>query len=132
MPDAVTTNTIIDGEKRLVLNLLNASDGTGESAVIKANASTYTGPNKPDATTHFIVEWIEYDIQGFSHVDLYFDAATDDALAKLSGQGFKDYRDEGGLADPQSTTWTGDIKLTTVGATATSTYDITVSLRKKN
>ena len=132
MADAVTTNTLFNGDKRLVLQLLNASDGTGETLVIKANSSVYTGPNAPDTTTHFVIEEITWDVQGFTHVDLYFDETTDVAAAKLSGQGYKDYREVGGLVDPTDAGTTGDILLSTIGATALSTYDITISLRKKN
>lgn len=132
MVDVVATNTIFDGDRRLVLQLTSASDGTGETNVIKVNSSAYTGPNKPQLTTHFVIEEINYDIQGFTHVDLNFDETTDIPAAKLSGQGYKDYREVGGLADPTNTGTTGDILLSTIGATATSTYDITISLRKKN
>ena len=132
MVDTVTTNTIFNGDRRLVVNILSASDGTGEAAVAKVTAASFTGPNSPEPTTHFVVEEINYDIQGFAHVDLYFDATSDSPLAKLSGQGYIDYRESGGLVDPQATGTTGNVVLTTVGATATATYNITISLRKKN
>jgi hypothetical protein len=130
--DVVSTNTLFNGQRRLALQLLNASDGTGETLVVKAASASYTGPNPPDATTHFVIEEITWDVQGFTHVDLYFEETTDIPAAKLSGQGYKDYREVGGLVDPTNTGTTGDILLSTVGGNATSTYDITLSLRKKN
>jgi hypothetical protein len=39
MADAVTSQTIQDGEKRAILKFTNASDGTGESAVKKVDVS---------------------------------------------------------------------------------------------
>ena len=39
MADAVTSQTIQDGERKAVLKFTNASDGTGESAVKKVDVS---------------------------------------------------------------------------------------------
>ena len=40
MADAVTSQTIIDTDKRAVIKLTNISDGTGESSVKKVDVST--------------------------------------------------------------------------------------------
>ena len=42
MADAVTSQTIQDGERKAVLKFTNASDGTGESAVKKVDVSALT------------------------------------------------------------------------------------------
>ena len=39
MADAVTSQTIIDTEKRVVMKFTNLSDGSGESAVKKVDVS---------------------------------------------------------------------------------------------
>ena len=39
MADAVTSQTIVDGQKTAVLKFTNISDGTGESAVAKVDVS---------------------------------------------------------------------------------------------
>ena len=39
MADAVTSQTIVDGEKTVVQKFTNISDGTGESAVVKVDVS---------------------------------------------------------------------------------------------
>ena len=39
MADAVTTQTIIDGERNCIMKFTNVSDGTGESAVAKVDVS---------------------------------------------------------------------------------------------
>ena len=39
MADAVTTQTIIDGERNCVMKFTNVSDGSGESAVAKVDVS---------------------------------------------------------------------------------------------
>ena len=41
MADAVTSQTIVDGEKTVVQKFTNISDGTGESAVVKVDVSDY-------------------------------------------------------------------------------------------
>lgn len=130
MADAVSSNVIADGRRNYKIKLTNISDGTGESAVSKIDISTLVGPDGTNAPSYFAVHSIEYDVQGFTSVVLYFDATADDELAILSGQGFFNY--DGALFnDPQSTGTTGDIKLTTNGATSGATYDITLHLIKK-
>jgi hypothetical protein len=39
MADSVTSQTIMDGSKTVVMKFTNVSDGTGETAVVKADAS---------------------------------------------------------------------------------------------
>ena len=39
MADAVTSQTIQDGERKAILKFTNISDGTGESAVTKIDVS---------------------------------------------------------------------------------------------
>jgi len=48
MADAVTSQTIIDTEKRVVMKFTNLSDGNGESAVKKVDVSALTA--HPDGT----------------------------------------------------------------------------------
>jgi hypothetical protein len=42
MADAVTSQTIQDGERKAVLKFTNISDGTGETNVVKVDVSTLT------------------------------------------------------------------------------------------
>ena len=42
MADAVTSTTVLDGDKDFIVQLTNVSDGTGESAVAKVDVSTLT------------------------------------------------------------------------------------------
>ena len=130
MTDTVSSNVIADGLRNYIIKLTNSSDGTGESAVTKVDISTLTGPDGINSPSYFAVKQIEYDIQGFTSVALYFDATSDDELAFLSGQGFFDYS-QALFNDPQSSGTTGDIKLTTNGAVSGATYDITLHLVKK-
>lgn len=132
MADAVDTQVVFNGARRRVIKLTNVSDSTGESAVVKSDISSLTGLNG-NAPSSQVVEWVDYDVQGFTSVRLDWDADTDDEIAVLgTGQGSFDWTPSGGLVDPKSTGATGDIVLTTAGASATSTYTITLGLRNKD
>lgn len=131
MADSVNTNVLFNGSRKYVVRITNISDGTGESAVVKVDKSTLTGPNGAEPSK-FVVEEIEWSIAGFTNVALHFNHTTPDMLDVLSGSGYKDYRDAGGLVDPASAGGTGDITLTTTGAYSGATYDITLFLRKKD
>jgi len=131
MADTVDTKVIRNKHGRYVVKLTNISDGTGESGVVKVDVSALTNASGAAATMAHV--WrIEYNIQGFTSVRLHWDAATDDEIAVLpTGSGVIDFTPEGGMADPQSTTPVGDIKLTTANTTSGNTYDITLWVRLK-
>lgn len=129
MADAVTTKTVFNGTKKLVIHLTNISDGTGESDVVKVDKSTFTGPDGTEPT-NLIVEKIEYDVSSM-RVALEWDHTTDEVIAVLQGQGTLDWTRSGGLKDTGSGE-TGDILLTTTGHAAGDGYDITLYLRKKD
>lgn len=129
MADAVTTTTLFNGTKRLVVKITNLSDGTGESAVVKVDKSAFTGPNGLEPSK-FAVDKIVYNVAGMA-VRLYFDRTTDTNIGVLQGTGYLDFKKLGGLVD-KGTGDTGDIVLTTTGHTAADSYDITIYLRKKD
>ena len=132
MTDAVDVKYILKGTRRHTVRLTNISDGTGETTVVKVDASTLIGPSG-SAPSRLMVEKVEGTVQGFSSVHLFFDATTNDELAVLgSGYTYLDWNFEGGSVDPASSGTTGDILLTTIGATATATYDITITFRLKD
>ena len=130
MADTVTTNVIFSGKRRYVAQFSNYSDGTGETAVKKVDASTLVGPDG-SAPTSFRIEGAEWSVKGGS-VTVLFDATTDDEALILSGAGFKDYSGVAGIKDPKTTGSTGDIMFTTNDFAAGSTYDITLSLILKD
>jgi hypothetical protein len=133
MADTVDSKVIFNGSKLYAIRLTNVSDSTGESAVVKVDVSALSaGPDRVNAPTKVKVREILYNIQGFSSVRLLWDATTDDEIAVLpAGNGYLDYTSVGGLVDPRSTGAVGDILLTTAGAAAGATYDITLILEKK-
>ena len=51
MADAVTSQTLIDGERTAVLKFTNISDGTGESAVKKVDVSALSSSGNKQTCT---------------------------------------------------------------------------------
>ena len=130
MADTVDSKVIHSG-RRYCVHLTNVSDGTGEVAVVKIDISGLTDP-RGAVCTKFSIDRIEYNIQGFTSVRLFWDHTTDDELAVLpAGAGMMDWSVGGGKADPASAGGSGDILLTTAGAAANATYDITIWGRPK-
>lgn len=131
MADVVDSIVVFSGTRKKTLRLTNVSDATGEAAVVKADISTYIGLNGK-APTRTVIEEIEWAIQGFTSVRLFWDHDTDDEIAVLTGVGSVNWRDAGGLLDPASAGGTGDIVLTTAGALSGATYDISITFRLKD
>lgn len=132
MTDTVNTSIICEDAFLYVVQFQNISDGTGESAVVKVDKSALeiAGQSPAVSVGHLAIEEITWNIQQFSYVSLLWDHTADDQALLLANSGYIDYREYGGLHDPQSTGGTGDLLLTTVGATASATYNIIVALRK--
>ena len=120
------------GNRRVVVQMLNLSDGTGESLVKKVdldNLKTSNG-NVPGKT---VVEKIEYHTSGMG-VRIYWDRAPAKLIAYLPPDASDefDWTDVGGKVDPCDDDRTGDILFTTAGADAGDTYDVTMYVRLKD
>lgn len=131
MADTVDTIVTFNGSRRYNVRLTNISDGTGESAVVKVDKSTLVNGNGTEPGRLHIME-IQWAIQGFTSVRLLWDNTTDDEIAVLENNGYRDYRATGGLIAPSVSATTGDILLTTAGAVSGATYDIYIELIKGN
>jgi len=138
MADTVDTEVLYNGTKRYTVRITNVSDGTGEASVTKVDRSSLIGPAGV-APSKLVVEELDFSIYGFKDVHLKWDDATDETIAVLSGDGWKDYRKAGGLVPDAAPAAlgdaTGDILVTTnSGGTAEAVgdnYDITLYLRLK-
>ena len=64
MADAVTSQTLADGDKIAVIKLTNISDGTGESSVKKVDVSALATNSAGAACAHATINQIWYDIGG--------------------------------------------------------------------
>ena len=131
MADAVTSQTIFDGDKKVVQKFTNISDGTGESAVKKVDVSALNANGHGQTCTGVTIEKIWWQCNGMK-VKVLFDASTDDFCIELgeNQSGHHDYTSFGGLTNPASSGVTGDIMFTTVGHSSADSYTIIMQVRK--
>jgi len=123
MADAVTSQTLIDGERMVIMKFTNISDGTGESAVLKVDVSTLNASASGKACNRVTVNKIYISNHGME-VRMLFDATTDvpfflsssNATQTLDMSGF------GGITNNAGAGVTGDIVFSTADASAGDTY----------
>ena len=136
MADAVTSQTLVDGDKTAVIKLTNISDGTGESSVKKIDVSALNANSNGDACTRVSITQVWYDVGGL-RAALEFDASSNVVGLVLGGSaaagttmGYMDFRSFNGIKNNAGSGITGDIDLTTHGHTAHDHYTIVLQLRK--
>jgi len=124
MADAVTSQTLLDGPRNVVMKFTNTSDGTGESAVTKVDVSELSG-----APSRVKIKRVIFNVQGMV-ARLLWDADTDVTALDLSGDGEMCFEKIGGLPNNAGAGVTGDIKLTTIGHTSGDSYSIVLEMVK--
>lgn len=130
MADTVSSQTIANGPRNLIMKFTNESDGTGESAVKKVDAQSATFANQGIVPgIHLKVARIIYNVQGGS-LRVLWDASVDTDMAILSYAGTMDYSYFGGLPNPNNSGATGNILFTTVGFASGSSYTVTLEMLK--
>jgi|TARA_R110000765_G_scaffold357822_1_gene448028 hypothetical protein len=132
MADAVTSTTIVDDDRKAVIQLTSTSDGTGESAVTKIDVSALATRKSDGATcTGCKLAKVSYTTFGMS-IKLLWDATTDTICLDLN----QDYSDQldltefGGIQNTSGSGKTGDINLTTTGHTSGDSYVIVLTVIK--
>jgi len=136
MADAVTSQTLSDGDNIAVIKLTNLSDGNGEASVKKVDVSALAANSAGATPALASIEQIWYDIGGM-RVSLEWNATTNVVAAVLGGSaaagnvsGHMDFRSFGGIKNTEASGVDGDIDLTTHGHTAHDHYTIVLQLRK--
>jgi len=136
MADAVTSQTLADGDRIAVMKFTNLSDGNGESSVKKVDISALAANSAGATPARATIEQIWYDIGGM-RVALEWNATTNVVAAVLGGSaaagnvsGHMDFRSFGGLKNTEASGVDGDIDLTTSGHTNLDHYTIVLQLRK--
>ena len=133
MADAVTSTTIVDDERRLVIQLNNLSDGTGEAAVTKVDVSGLSTRADGTACSGVKINRIYHSVVGFTQVQLLWNATTNTIAIALAqdSNGHMDFGYFGGLqSNAAASGKTGDIKLTTIGASNLDSYIIVLDCIK--
>lgn len=129
MTDTVVVKKLFEGQKRVVYQFSNNSDGTGESGVQKIDISALTADGITPAT--LTLNDITWSVTGFNFVQLFWDHTSDVSIGIYSGQGGINYKDTvGGLHDTGSG-GTGDILLTTDGGYDGASYLIVAEFEKR-
>ena len=136
MADAVTSQTLADGDRIAVMKFTNLSDGTGESSVNKVDISALASNINGETPARATIEQIWYDIGGM-RVALEWNATTNVVAAVLGGSaaagnvsGHMDFRSFGGIKNTEASGADGDIDLTTSGHTNLDHYTVVLQLRK--
>ena len=136
MADAVTSQTLSDGDRIAVVKFTNISDGTGESSVEKVDISGFATNMHGETPARATIEQIWYDVGGM-RVALEWNATTNVVAAVLGGSaaagnvsGHMDFRSFGGIKNTLASGYNGDIDLTTHGHTSHDHYTIVLQLRK--
>lgn len=130
MADAVTSQTIFDGERKAIMKFTNVSDGTGETAVLKVDVAALIPDSFEQSCKSVTLERIHVSINGMS-VAILWDANTD-VPAFIAAPGVYSFDfDKFQVPNDAGTGKTGDILFTTIGATAGDTYTIILEMVKK-
>ena len=131
MADAVTSQTLFDGDKHVVMKFTNISDGTGESAVKKVDVSALESDIYGNTCSSVAIEKIWWQCIGMK-VRMFFDATSDAFIIELgeNQSGYHDYSEFGGIKNNAGSGKTGDIDFTTVGHASADTYTIILKMRK--
>ncbi len=136
MSDETQITVRFDGNLRHCVTLTGLSDGTGEADSTKVDLGQLTmgsgeaGRNALPVGS-VVIERIEWMIQGYTRIDLYWDTNEDNYIAHLTPEhGWLTFGDIG-LVDPAKGQDNGNINLTSIGASSGDSYTITLWLRKK-
>jgi len=131
MADAVTSETLLDGPSDLVMRFRNVSDGSGEAAVAKVDASALSTDVHGNAVSSVTIEQVWWNTVGMS-AELFWNASSNISARKIKidSEGYSDYKDFGGLINNAGSGVNGDVLLTTTGHSSGDTYDIILSMKK--
>lgn len=129
MTDAVTSQTIFDGERELVMKFTNISDGTGETAVLKVDVSAANPSSWGRPCDGVTLERIHASINGMS-VAVLWDATADVPAVILAPGMYTFKHDKIQIPNNAGAGKTGDVMFTTIGAAAGDTYSIVLEMVK--
>ncbi len=127
MADAVTSQTILDGERLFIGKFTNISDGAGEVAAVKINVANLNRNAFNLACNGVKINKIWAQTQGMG-VDILWDATTDVLCETIpENQLYKMCYDSfGGIPNNAGAGKTGNVLFSTVGAAAGDRYTIII------
>lgn len=131
MADAVTSQTLLDGERLAIMKFTNISDGTGETAVTKVNVANLAKSNSGQSCTAVTVTKITSVCHGME-VRMYWDATTDVPffLSTVNTNYENDFSKMGGITNNAGAGKNGNIVFSTADQTAGDTYTVVLEMVK--
>jgi hypothetical protein len=131
MADAVTSQTLMDGERIAIMKFTNISDGTGETAVTKVNVANLARSGAGLACTGVIVSKISSVCHGME-VRMLWDATTDVPffLSTVNTNYENDFSKFGGITNNAGAGKNGNIVFTTSDQTNGDTYTVVLEMIK--
>jgi Ethanolamine utilization protein EutJ (predicted chaperonin) len=131
MADAVTSQTLLDGERLAIMKFTNISDGTGETVVTKVNVSALARSNSGLACTGVTINKITSVCHGME-VRMYWDATTDVPffLSTVNTNYENDFSNIGGITNNSGAGKNGNVVFSTSDQTAGDTYTVVLEMVK--
>ena len=131
MADAVTSQTLMDGERLAIMKFTNISDGTGETAVTKVTVSSLNSNSFGKACNGVTVTKIMSVCHGME-VRMYWDASTDVPffLSTVNTNYENDFSSFGGIANNAGTGKNGNIVFSTADQSSGDTYTVVLEMVK--
>jgi hypothetical protein len=132
MADSVTTQTLLDGERLVVMKFTNLSDGTGEVAVNKILPANLAVNAFGKACTDLKINKIWSTTTGMA-VNLLWDADADVLAWTIPSDTnyWMEFGEHlGGIPNNAGTGKTGNLAFSTVGASAGDAYSVIIECIK--
>lgn len=131
MADAVTSQTILDGERLFIAKFTNLSDGTGETAVTKIDVSTLN-PNSFGLACNGVKINKIYGTTHGLQIRILWDATTDEFawVIPQNSNYLMDFSSFGGIPNNAGAGKTGDLAFTTQDASAGDSYTVVLECLK--
>ena len=133
MPNTITTQTILDGHRNLVVKTYIVSDGTALSDTVLINVSDFLDSVGATLTRVTILK-VEAAFVGAWSAQLFWDATTNVPIVTIPGDVtdfVRDYTSIGGLPNNAGTGITGDILWSSLALANTDEGHITLYMAKK-
>jgi len=125
MANVTTAQTLLDGDRNVVIHCVGVLDTSNLSATDVATLSLVPVP------TGLRIDKVQYSISSQLSVLVLWDATADVTALALTGQGEFCFKDVGGLINNAGAGVTGKIQLSTVGwASGSQSYTVTLHLVK--
>lgn len=128
---AATSKVVFNGRKYITVNVTGTFDTADETDTVVIDKSTLIGMDGTEPTK-LRVDEIWWSINKFDVVQLEWEkTASDELIENLQGQGYLNFREDGGK-NMTAGAGTGDIVLTTLGGVTNGTYSIYLHCTKKD